>query len=161
VVLPDQTGMGAVPLGRANAARERNRSTLAVSPMILPGAECSASGQGEQRRRQRRDKCREALLARIDAHGEPADVGDDLVGDLGDDSFVVGEHGVDLLARFELGEGTWRELELRVEVVEVPQQAVLGPGAFGDQVSHGDRRVGAARARRPRSVVRSVLCVLV
>jgi hypothetical protein len=44
LVLPDQTGMGAIPAWRANAASDRNRATPAVSPTILAAVRNPAPG---------------------------------------------------------------------------------------------------------------------
>ena len=133
-VLPDQTGSGAVPLWRAKAARERKRPMPAVSPTSLAavsGPQPTGLEQGRARgRRPGADLALEARRSWRSARG----CGRPARGRSGRPCRVLGE----LRARGRRGRppgrGCGRPARARVELVEVPAQAVLGPGALGDQV---------------------------
>ena len=151
----------AVALGVARPDRQRRRAVVAGEggPRAEPAdprrladelgrRQRSAAREGQQRRGEVGDQAADLALERVDRRGQLADPGDQLTGDPGD------RPGCPARCRSRRGqddrpvEAAGCRLAARVELVEVPAQAVLGTGPLGDEVlamvdQQADLAVGA------------------
>jgi hypothetical protein len=94
--LPDHTGIGAVPLKRAKACRERNRVAPAVS-QDGRRSQHPAARDRDQPWRQHPHQVAQITLELVDPHGQLPAAAQQLPGDLGDRAVHAGQVGSQLV----------------------------------------------------------------
>src|SRR5690606_40511407 len=132
-VFDDHTGMGAVPLNRANVAGVGKRSTPAVSPRILaadriPQPRMDNRDGPSWRTRGRRLRSRSLIFRLSSRHrstrSEASSATSPCI------VFQPGRHPIQLA---HSPQATPPDMELGVELVEVPTKPVLEAGSFPHQ----------------------------
>ncbi|WP_200863102.1 hypothetical protein [Rhodococcus ruber] len=131
--MDDRTGSGAVPLCRAKASWERNRSMPAGLTDDLRRRQRGAAWNRQQGRRQRSDPRGDRGGEFVDLDGQSAQVGDEAGGQVGDETGERRGVRVDLVE--SAGPVHFRgRCPFRVEFVQMPPQPGNYASAFGDQV---------------------------
>src|SRR4051812_20465405 len=134
---PEEAGIGAVPVWRANWASVAKRSAPAVRPIRAAGVSAPQPVSCSSRGRLRADEGAQFVLQRVGVAGELTDAGDEFARDAhagaGGAATQPARDAVQLRGPVQraLGQGG---LEVGAEVDEVPAQAVLRAGALGDEI---------------------------
>ena len=148
LVLPELTGIGAMPAARASLASEVKRSAPAISPTSLAAVNGPEAGLGQQVRGDLGDQVGDLGFQRLDRLGQLAEAAQLVAGDPDARRLLgPGEPARDPRPPLAVKQRAARELQVGPEVVQMPLQRVVDRHPLREPAVRGDRPAAADRAR--------------